>query len=503
MDQQQGYQDPGEEVSQYAKVGNTKQLIAETLAGKAWLAKYLHPPSPASPDFNGLPDSINASTVCFHYIISDTQEIASFPVGTIGIITFMPPSLCYQRFSYYIGVGNVILGQVTADNKQFAQVNQLTFPSTVGEWRMVSRSTTIKMDSTDFNNNTYFYGSKFRPTIQRFVDDAVLLSGAPGNLSHAHFVAKYAKHVGFAEVCAALSANADPDFEILSIQSKNRTNKPIHADWIGNSIQVANIGIVPSTGGAVLAIGGDRARTVPAKEGAYFVHDFSEATVPYIPMSPHTDKIPGVCGASTFFSCVETFDPNTQLYGIQLIGSSVLPVGSKDFSWASMDWAVMYHNVAQGGIPTVSAAPLLYTTYYTIQVIPVIGSILQPIAKEAPLYDPTAWITAMKAKHAFPFMLPARFNFWGTFLSIAAAVLPVIVDSISTAVKKKKEKAATATKTTTTVSTSSPTTSKMAAARAKAQVFANTTRTSALKAKKQARLSGKTAKTTTVVRKNG
>jgi len=298
-------------------------------------------------------------------------------------------------------------------------------------------SVTIYQDATAFNNAGMLYAAQFRPNVTT-IQDADL---APP--LHVQFAAKYSSYKGYDEMLKMHTFLNPPERNKGGFTSLFKTMDLKDASP-GNSLQIINLGKIPTTGGELMM---RSAKSVgdKAQEGAFIVKQFSEPAQTYKSIARTYNRIPGVVSQDNVFSCFEFID-GSGVYNISAF-TSTTGSNSPDFAWYDMTWGVaLYDYTSTFNAPNDYVAPLCIKRIFGIEVQPVAGSILQPVAQTPPDYDVRALTKANSILRAKPDSLPAKANSLGSLISMALKYAPAVIDLFSktdSKIEGKKEKKAT------------------------------------------------------------
>jgi len=428
------------------------KTMADTPAGLAWLEKYMHPPSTKRSAFAGIPDTSDNASVQLSYTIIDEQPVKT-AVGLLPVakaLYVLPPSIMCQKFCFLIGPGGAVIGQDASQNIPTASIDINTFPTQAESVRFVDLGDTAEQDATDFNNNNYFYGAQFRPNISVFTD-TVLDSR---HHTMAEFYSKYSNHRGYKEhhakskgftqfprmryhngkhVAAGDDGFPEDDYDVVHRTPASAKPLTPRAPAIGNAIQVVSLGILPVDGGSVLMRNQGKSRSNKCKDGAYFVHRFTEPTQRYNSMARSYATLATGSISSAIVCFYEFYDAVSGFWFLEPIASSIISVMS-DFEWYDMSWGLLLHDYSAGaGLPGVTPAPLRFKRKLDIEVQAASGSILQPLVTAAPMFDPRAMQTASQMMHCLPDMMTADHNLLGGLMQLAKKVMPSLLSSLSAA----------------------------------------------------------------------
>lgn len=405
--------------------------VTDSPAGAAFIENSVHPPSAEPNSYNGIPDQLEEDKVTLRYVNVNEYYYDTGSNKYPKVIWYLPPSLNRQAYGFRIDTNNVVESisypiNFPSYTPPYNQLDPTTFSAQAECYRMCYRSTTITQDSTAFNNNTMLYSAQFRPNTMWFADNNV-----------EEFQLKFKNHTGYDAALKKLKG--DPD-EYVRVGTPREPTP-------SNSLQIISLGVIPTSGGDVM-MRSAKSYMGPAKDGAFIVHKFSEPTQKAISLArfyPKKDPVGQVTDQAFTFSYFEVF--TNKAWQLIPFRSSEAQPSCPELPWYDMTWAMVLHDYTAALPPSTATtaqpiAPLVMKTIYGVEVQPTAGSILQPLARKSPMYDPAAMTKALQIHSQIPDARPAGANFWGTALKTLLSVAPQIGSIATKILKPTSDKAA-------------------------------------------------------------
>jgi hypothetical protein len=140
-----------------------KVLKSNTDGGKAWLEKYLHPPSAKRSSYAGYPDMNGINAVHMEHRLVDEVAIPVDPTNanTLGAVYLYTPGLLYPCFRFPWAADDAVkpnfYQNVVLKNNQWTQQTVL---QNFAKVRTAYSSITCELDATNFNNTGTIYGAQ-------------------------------------------------------------------------------------------------------------------------------------------------------------------------------------------------------------------------------------------------------------------------------------------------------------------------------------------------------
>jgi hypothetical protein len=275
------------------------------------------------------------------------------------------------------------------------------------------------------------YTAQFRPNVVVYSER---------NLSAFH--ERFREHIGYKTVMAKHNIT-EPEDDGVMVLAKETSRMQLNArappkvPSTGNVLQVISLGKLPISGGDVM-MRSPKSRASKALDGAFFVHQFSEPTQRYVSLSRTYDKKDSAL-RNVIFSAYEYID-TAGAYHLDDFHTVDGGTNCPDAEWYDMTWGMFIYtpgqlNPAIGGTP----AELIIKTIYGIDAQPVGGSVLQAVAKDAPLYDQQALRLGAMMRQQMPDSLPASANDLGSIIATAIEWAPKIWNGIKSIFSTKKD----------------------------------------------------------------
>lgn len=415
-------------------------LKANTINGKGWLAKVLHPPGTKDPTYNGYPDTSTRPLVHQEYRLN-FEDFKHQDNAPNDMLILHAPSIL--NVSFYSANNPGKSGAISDENRWalFQTNDQLSVPTMIsefGQYRPAYRSTTEQLDATAFNNAGMHYVAQISPSTYKLtLGQAIFRMASAGNLKdHAKlFASTFPDTTKYVSKCLAAFSNPKYDHD-SPINHKNRVNlteAEIDPDTLANlrasmtinntTVQVVVLGrpiLQPSDITGV----SPKSYTARATEGAFIVNQINEPTNRWCNVGggyvqKNNDNKGYIC-------MYEYISPNLSSLGEYGV---IVPFNQQsttdfvyDVEWGAWSWALSYYTglsaSSSAGNPTIN-----FKTVIGAEISPAVRSILNPNATAPALFDPTALETYAILSQVRQDGMPASFNAMGAILGALAPSL--------------------------------------------------------------------------------
>jgi hypothetical protein len=406
----------------------------ETPAGRAWLEKYLHPPSVQKSSYSGIPDN-------------NMSPITTLAFETINNIptSFVQSGTTYQASDMFFlqTTGARVVAYVFVRTPTFANnlwVQHPQFPAILndsydfgGNWgadvsmqRMAYKSCTYYLNATSFNDQGTVTIAQTRPAIFTFQGAVLPPSNSASDVSRV----KSLNAASFEQVgkpiprASALNNEYDYNSQIFDI-----------GDVSGNG----SVGQYMPASPTQVQQSNPRATTHMARLGAFVPQHWSQPTNRFY-NNPDTGN-----GSQTDLTqSLIRFIDNTGLEHTVRLWSKLNADGTEptiptidnatDTTWTDFTFAYVYFS----GL-TVSTDALIGNAYitvkslYGIEVQPNIKSSFVFFQNNPPVPDDRAVHMAAAMVHQVPDGYPSSANDFGSIISLAAKYVPKVVSWLSNA----------------------------------------------------------------------
>lgn len=303
----------------------------------AWATKYLHPPSPMSANYSGIPDAFNSPSVHSAFAISGTNIIgSSLAGGPDKNYTFLvAPGICnpiYQIQTYSdAGVLNIVCSQKGRANYEsgYGQTNPLIEKpiNDVESLRLAYRSSTFYQNTNTLTDKGIVTCAGLRPDTFTYT-----------STTFARFVEKYSEHEGYADVARAICPDRVKSEYIVVPEPGPRPSPRIFG---GASVQVVDLGRVPLNAAELIEINPITSTQWMSRDGAYTPTKFSQPINAYKSSSGQVENAGGtvvderlLCAFSYSFNGVKKI----QFFSAAKDGAINSKNACVDYAWSDFRW---------------------------------------------------------------------------------------------------------------------------------------------------------------------
>nr|WAY16466.1 hypothetical protein [Hepelivirales sp.] len=331
--------------------------------GRAWLRKYIHPPSVASPSYTGVPDLANpVKTVKHNNVIQGTMDVAQ-PLSSDGSgdsIFLTIPSLKYPvmqatfrtgQNGFANGPGTELLGSTLGVNNQNFH---LTDSKQFTDARQAYQSTTFIYDQNTLTNRGMVYAAQVPFSYTLFTSISALMAYASGLTNARDFLAgvtdlHHASGKMFSSsVEYALSKLTDKsNVKIRKAYSKQQPTEedpnpqPYVTDLV--AIGIANLGPVVKIPQDIMSMG-DKTYMAKATEGCFTVARMQQPINRYTTASQTRTKEGTALSDGTMWIAYtqQGEDGSNSAYWFTSDGSNQTAKALSDFVWGDFTATWVY-----------------------------------------------------------------------------------------------------------------------------------------------------------------
>jgi len=393
-------------------------LPTETAVGRAWVNKYLHPPSIRTADYNGTPDNNTSPYAILEYdVVQNISPSFLNPISGEQLFTsdlmFLQGSGALVVTYAFVRHPKYLDGKWQPHPQTPAVVNtSYDFPESwrtdVSMHRLSYKSCTYYLNATAFNDQGTVTTAQFRPQI--------LVGWATPADDELDVIAMPRRPVG-----------VDPDF---------------NAQWIvlGNMSDSSGQSETMPPTASMVQQSSPKAITHMAKDGVFVPQTWAQPVNAFKPNPKYLSS-----SLADLPSCQLEFYDNQGSHTIPLFNAST-PTGVDptkpntwhDITWSDFTWAyVLFSGLSAPTTQiTTSTAYITVKCVYGIEVQPMTKSPFNPFMRAAPVPDDRAVHIAAAIAHQKPDAFPASANDFGTILALAAQFAPQVISWISNAFRK-------------------------------------------------------------------
>jgi len=417
-------------------------LPTETSQGRAWVEKYLHPPSVTKSDFVACPDNnLNpVTTLNFETItnipLSCTIGATIHPIDEVFFLQTTGARVISFVFVRSIGFNG---GEWFQHPQQPAILNDSynflsNWDSDVSMQRMSYKSCTYYLNSTAFNDQGTVTIAQTRPDIYNFITSALPPLPPPPPPTTDVFQPTPYDHVDidFDNVHFVRRLNGEFDYNAQVID-------------LGDISGASNSGAyVPSTPTQIQQ-SSPRAVTHLARQGAFVPQHWSQ---PINRFYNNDDNGTGSTNSliQTFvrFTTSDRSQHTVRLY-LKNQADGNIPVvdtldNCADTTWSDFTFSFVYFSAlsTQPALSTILISPAYITvkSIYGIEVQPRVKSSLVFFQENSPIPDDRALHVAAAIVHQKPDGFPSSANDFGSILGLVTTFAPKVFDWLSHAFSK-------------------------------------------------------------------
>lgn len=304
----------------------------------AWATKYLHPPSPMSANYSGIPDAFNSPSVHSSFAISGTNSMASAISGLADKnYTFLvAPGICnpvYQIALYNdAGLLNIVCSQKGRQNYEagMGQTNPLIEKpiNDIESLRLAYRSTTFYQNTNTLTDKGIVTCAGLRPDVFVYT-----------STTFAAFVDKYSQHEGYAEIAKAICPDrVKSEYVVVSDRPGPGPSPRVFG---GASVQVVDLGRVPASAAELIEINPITSTQWMSRDGAYTPTKFSQPINAYKSTSGQVENAGGtlvderlLCAFSYSFNGIKKI----QFFSAAKDGAINSKNACVDYAWSDFRW---------------------------------------------------------------------------------------------------------------------------------------------------------------------